>query len=84
MSTTEEQTNIVKKACAELGLTQKELAEKLGVDDGTVRKWASEATKTPEWAEKFIILMLASENDKKALEHFKNFLKYVSVENINR
>lgn len=76
--------NIVKRACKELGITQKELADKLCIDDGTVRKWASEATKTPEWAEKFITLILDSENDKKALEHFKNFLKCVSVENINR
>jgi len=78
------QENIVKRACKELGITQKELSDKLGVDDGTVRKWASEATKTPEWAEKFIALILESENNKKALEHFKNFLKFLSVENINR
>lgn len=55
------QENIVKRACKELGITQKELSDKLGVDDGTVRKWASEATKTPEWAEKFIALILETE-----------------------
>lgn len=71
--------NIVKRACKELGITQKELAEKLGVDDGTVRKWASEATKTPEWAEKFITLILEHDKNKKGIEHFKNFLNSVGV-----
>lgn len=71
--------NIVKKACTDLGITQRELAEKLGVDDGTVRKWASEATKTPEWAEKFITLIVKHENNEKALSSFKYFLNSVGV-----
>jgi transcriptional regulator with XRE-family HTH domain len=36
-----QEENLVKKTCRELGITQKELAEKLGVNDGTVRNWAS-------------------------------------------
>lgn len=71
--------NIVKRVCKELGITQKELSEMLGVDDGTVRKWASEATKTPEWAEKFIVLIIKNEQNEKALESFRNFLKSVGV-----
>lgn len=71
--------NIIKRACKELGITQKELAEKLGVDDGTVRKWASEATKTPEWAEKFIALIIEHDKTIKGIEHFKYFLESVGV-----
>lgn len=72
-------SDIVKRACKELGITQKELAEKLGVDDGTVRKWASEATKTPEWAERFIALIIEHDKTIKGIEHFKYFLESVGV-----
>lgn len=75
--------NIVKRACKELGITQKELADKLGVDDGTVRKWASEATKTPEWAEKFISLIIEHEKNIKAISSFKYFLDSVGVGKTN-
>ena len=33
--------NLVKKTCRELGITQKELAERIGVNSGTVRNWSS-------------------------------------------
>lgn len=78
-----QQENIVKRACKELGITQKELADKLGVDDGTVRKWASEATKTPEWAEKFISLIIEHEKNVKAISSFKYFLDSVGVGKTN-
>lgn len=58
------ENNIVKRACAQLGITQKELAGRLRVDDGTVRKWASGASKTPEWAEAFIALIIDNEHHK--------------------
>ncbi len=67
--------NIVKQACSQLGLTQKELAERMGIDDGTVRKWSSGATKTPEWAEKFIALMLENESRKKITDTLKAFFE---------
>jgi len=52
-----EDENIVKKTCKELGITQKELAERLGVNDGTVRQWSSQ-TKPPEWAIKFMNVLI--------------------------
>ena len=36
-----QEENIVKRACKELGVTQKELAEMLDVPNGTVNRWAS-------------------------------------------
>lgn len=35
------ENNIVKRVCKELGVTQKELAEKIGVAEQTVRGWSS-------------------------------------------
>ena len=55
--------NIVKRVCKELGITQKELAERLGVDDGTVRKWSSSG-KVPNWAINFMDLLLEYEKVK--------------------
>jgi DNA-binding XRE family transcriptional regulator len=35
----EKEENLVKKTCQELGITQKELAEKIGVNPRTVSVW---------------------------------------------
>jgi len=53
--------NIVKKTCEKLGITQKELAEKIGVNEGTVRNWSSKGN-PPEWAIRFMKLLLEKEN----------------------
>jgi DNA-binding XRE family transcriptional regulator len=53
--------NIVKKVCKELGITQKELAEIMGVNDGTIRKWSSQKD-TPLWANYFIETILENKN----------------------
>jgi transcriptional regulator with XRE-family HTH domain len=41
--------NLVKKTCRELGITQKELAEKIGVSKTTVSDWSNEKTPIPKW-----------------------------------
>jgi len=48
--------NIVKKVCKELGITQKELAERMGVNDVTIRNWSSKGN-IPEWGMKFMTLL---------------------------
>ena len=67
----EENPNIVKQTCKELGITQKELAERLGVNDGTIRKWSSQ-TEPPEWGVKFLQLLLQNKETKSKLELFQN------------
>ncbi len=37
---TEKEENLVKKTCRELGITQKELAERIGVAPYTITRWA--------------------------------------------
>ena len=53
-----ENENIVKKTCKELGITQKELAERVGVSETTLTNWARGATPIPEWAEKMFSLLI--------------------------
>ena len=66
-----EDENIVKQTCKELGVTQKELSERLGVSDGTVRKWASQ-TEPPEWGIKFLNLLVKNKQTKEKYELFTN------------
>ena len=46
--------NIVKKTCRELGITQKELAEKIGVSNNTISSWKNLKQPMPKWAYKLL------------------------------
>jgi len=50
-------SNIVKETAKELGMTQKELAERIGVHEETVSKWSRGAVGTPEWAIRMFSLL---------------------------
>jgi transcriptional regulator with XRE-family HTH domain len=39
-----EEENSVKKTCKELGITQKELAEKIGVSSNAISNWKNKKT----------------------------------------
>ncbi|BCX79242.1 DNA-binding transcriptional regulator [Campylobacter sp. 19-13652] len=62
--------NIVKEVCAELGITQKELAERMGVSSGMPAKWAMKDGNPPEWAIKFIKLLIEHKQIKDRLDKF--------------
>ena len=49
--------NIVKETAKSLGMTQKELAEYIGVHEDTVSKWSRGITETPKWALKLFELL---------------------------
>ncbi|WOE69110.1 helix-turn-helix transcriptional regulator [Hydrogenimonas thermophila] len=77
------QENIVKKVCKELGITQKELAERLGVSADTISNWAKGKTKTPKWAlELFRLMKLESEIKEKnqKLDEIINIAKSLKSE----
>lgn len=61
--------NIVKRACKELGITQKELSEKLGTHLTTVQKWAA-SPELPSNAIKTIELLLENAVLKEKLRKF--------------
>ncbi|MDR3162550.1 MAG: helix-turn-helix transcriptional regulator [Helicobacteraceae bacterium] len=49
--------NEVKRICADLGITQKELAELIGAGEATVSDWAREITKVPATITKLFDLL---------------------------
>ncbi len=68
-----EETNIVKKVCLELGITQKELAEKLATSKPTVERWSSTG-EIPESSKKHLEILLENEELKKENQEIKKAL----------
>jgi transcriptional regulator with XRE-family HTH domain len=66
--------NIVKKTCKELGITQKELAEIMGVNVGTPAQWSSKGD-IPNMAKKFMIVLVEDKKHKEQLISIKNSFK---------
>jgi len=66
--------NIVKKTCKELGITQKELAELMGVNDGTPAQWSSKGD-IPDMARNFMKVLVENNNNKSKLNKVTNALK---------
>lgn len=52
------ETNIVKATCKKLGITQKQLAEDMGVAENTVSQWSRGVIDTPKWAINMFELMI--------------------------
>lgn len=67
------QVNIVKRACKELGITQKELADKLGASEGTVRNWSS-SNELPQWAINFIEVLKENQKNKEIADTVKRLI----------
>jgi transcriptional regulator with XRE-family HTH domain len=71
-----EEKNIVKQVCKELGLTYKQLGEKIGVKEGTLNKIASTG-EISEQIQKAIELYLKTLELEKELNDFKEFKKFI-------
>ncbi len=67
----DKQENLVKKTCRELGITQKELAERIGVNKNTVSDWANNKTPISLLVETTLNLLLKE-------QEFKNFKNSMS------
>ena len=62
--------NIVKRVCRELGITQRELAERMGVSQNMPATWSSGAEPS-NMAVKFMELLINHEKTKRQLDKFK-------------
>ncbi len=54
-------SNKIKETAKELGMTQKQLAEYIGVSEDTVSKWSRGAVDTPKWAIKMFDLLITEQ-----------------------
>lgn len=68
--------NIVKETAKELGMTQKQLAEYIGVHEETVSKWSRGIVETPAWALKMFELLKT--------ERKYNTIKQLITDEINK
>ena len=66
--------NIVKETAKELGMTQKELAQYIGVHEDTMSKWSRGVVDVPKWAIKLFELL--------KIEKKFNTLKQIFSDNI--
>ena len=69
--------NIVKKVCAELEITQKELAVKLGVHITAVQKWVANAQNLPLQTQKKLELVLENHKLKQKTEKIDQILRLI-------
>ena len=63
--------NIVKRVCKELNLTQRELAERMGVHQNMPAKWSS-GDEPSQMAVKFMELLIEHEKTKRRLDKFQH------------
>jgi len=70
--------NLVKKTCRELGITQKELAEKIDIPHGTVNRWAS-TNDIPKMTILALKLILENNKLKKGAEYIQKGLSIFST-----
>jgi len=73
---TEEKPNIVKETCKKLGLTQKELAERLDVPQSTVSGWAK--NDIPKMTQFALELLIKNKDLEDKLNIFKQAHKIAS------
>ena len=70
--------NLIKKTCKDLGITQKELAEKLGISRQTVSDWARGSTKISKLTT-LLLRLLVSEQD---CNKFKETILNMNIQKI--
>jgi len=70
--------NIIKKTCKELGITQKELAEKIGISYRTISRYTSNKN-IPTYLKKYILLIIENQQKTEMINNLKD-----SIENIQK
>lgn len=69
--------NIVKKVCKELNITQRELAERLGVHLVSVQKWVANADDLPLQTQKVLELVLENHHLKSKVQKIEQILTLI-------
>jgi predicted transcriptional regulator len=75
----QKEENLVKKTCRELGITQKELAEKMGVTERTLSRHAT-SKEIPKNIVNHLTLLIEDKNKTNIINSFKTSIK--NIENL--
>lgn len=70
--------NIVKKVCSELGISQKELAERLKTSEVSLSRWAKGQIEIPEWALEMFELLLENKKLKEENQEMKQVFNLIN------
>jgi DNA-binding XRE family transcriptional regulator len=83
----EDMKNIVKYVCSELDITQKALAEEIGVSEGTVNRWSAKPDEVPLQTQKTLKILLEyaqlKENQEKLLKAISLLEEVKNTQNIS-
>jgi len=71
MSKEAQELNIIKKTCKELGITQKELAQRIKVEEATISRWAKNKVSVSNWALEMFELLKIEKKFNEAKTKFK-------------
>ncbi len=75
--------NIVKLTCKELGITQKELADKFGISTSAISQWGADIPKTAQIALELMIENYRLKKDLKTLVEGHKTLSRLAVQNLD-
>ena len=67
------EVNIIKKTCQELGVNQKQLAEKIGVSSNTISGWKNGKFEIPKWGFKILQLIIVEKEHIQLTETIKKY-----------
>ena len=65
-------SNIINNIAKELGLTQKQLAQRIKVDETSISRWAQDKVPTPNWALEMFELLKTEKNTMMQKINLKN------------
>jgi len=65
--------NIIKNVCSELNITQRELSEKIGSAEATIRNWSA-GKEVPKWALKSMDLLIENKKNKEIVDALTKLL----------
>ena len=79
----DDETNQIKKACKILNITQKELAERIGITPSAISQWGNEIPKTAQVALELMIENDMLKKDLKAIIKGHEVLNKLAVQNLD-
>jgi DNA-binding XRE family transcriptional regulator len=69
---------LIDKVCNELNIKQKELAELIGANSGTVKNWKVK-NEVPDWAEKSINLLIKNHKKDQIILNFEEVVSFLGA-----